>query len=77
MSIDIKKLTLDQIIHVINETDERIWEDDTLTVDIDFRMMRYIMHRLKSAFFEALEDDEPEPVRGSPTRGEHSEREGE
>jgi hypothetical protein len=70
---NIKKLTLDQIIHLINETQERIWEDDSLTVDIDFRMMRFIMHRLKSTFFEAMEEDEPDTVRGSPTRDEHRE----
>lgn len=49
-----KIFTCDQIIHIINEVQEDIWENDSIDADIDFSTMRYIMHRMKSIFINAM-----------------------
>ena len=52
---DQKLMSIEQIIHLIDQTHERIWEDDTIEQDIDFRMMRFIIARLKTAFLKEIE----------------------
>jgi hypothetical protein len=50
------KLTCGQIIHLINETRDNIWENETIDkTDIDYKTMTYIINRLKNVFIDAMD----------------------
>lgn len=49
---EVKKFTTDQVIHIINETYTKIWEDEAIDNNIDYKTMLYVIGKIKSVFID-------------------------
>jgi len=56
--MDTNKYTCDQIIHIINQIQNDIWENEApTTMDLNIRTLRYIISLIKQKFIEITYDN--------------------